>query len=267
MLRDLEIVTAVRGEDVVAVMVDPPTTLDACEFRSRAGIYRLLSSAFIEELQAELIDAIRSPGSLEALVEAGVAFADDFLSPLTADLVDALGIEYASMFVAAGGFPPIESARLTGRIQQGPYHEVRSIYRAAGFEVARGRFHVFDDQIGVELLFVAETLERAADALDRGDRAAARRFELDVKRFWTLHLGRWVRGYARLVQRASQHSFYREMGRLLEAFAECEIAGMRLRIPDSDQGRLVVPKADPGVEVNPDEPVCNGCGAATGEAR
>jgi TorA maturation chaperone TorD len=259
-LRDLEF-----GAGPVApapVTVDAPTTLDRDELRARASISRLLSGAFVEEPGEALIDAVRSPDALASLAEAGLCFDDDFFRPSTAELADALGIEFSSMFVAAGGFPPIESARLTGRLQQEPYHQVRQVYRDAGFVVARGRFHVFDDQLGIELLFVAEMLERAAAALDRGDRAEARRVERDVKRYWTLHLGRWVRGYARLVQRAAQHSFYREMGRMLEVFAEGEIAALRLRIADDDQGRLVVPKQDPVVEVNPDEPVCNGCGPA-----
>ncbi|MFZ5462119.1 MAG: hypothetical protein ACOZB1_00980, partial [Pseudomonadota bacterium] len=83
--------------------------------------------------------------------------------------------------------------------------------------------------------------------------------ERETKRFWTLHLGRWVRGYARLVQRAAEHSFYREMARLLEAFAEQEIALLRLRVEDQDLGREVVPKSEVQVAFNPDEPVCNAC--------
>ncbi|MFO1280927.1 MAG: molecular chaperone TorD family protein [Burkholderiales bacterium] len=262
MLRDLELEVAPGAAAPVAVEIEAPTVLDREELLARAGVYRLLSGVFVEEPGAALVEAIRAPDSLASLSEAGIVFDADFLAPDVDELVETLGVEYASMFVAAGGFPPIESARLCGRIQQEPYHQVRRVYREAGFEVARGRFHVFDDQLGVELLFVAVSLERAAAALDRGDRADARRIELEVKRFWTLHLGRWVRGYANLVQRAAQHSYFREMGRLLEAFAESEVAGMRLRIADTDHGRLVVPKSDPVVEFNPDEPVCNGCAGA-----
>jgi putative dimethyl sulfoxide reductase chaperone len=49
------------------------------------------------------------------------------------------------------------------------------------------------------------------------------------------------------------------MARLLAGFAEEEIVALGLKIDDADQGRLVVPKLDAQVEVNPDEPVCGGC--------
>ena len=91
-----------------------------------------------------------------------------------------------------------------------------------------------------------------------------RRIEKDIKRFWTQHLGLWVRGYSRLIGRASNHSFYREMARFLGGFAEEEIAAMSLkRLEDLDMGRVVVPKSEIQVEFNPDEPVCGGCPPAS----
>lgn len=86
--------------------------------------------------------------------------------------------------------------------------------------------------------------------------------EREVKRFWTLHLGKWVRGYARLVARAAEHSLYREMGKLLGAFAEAEIGHLGIRVVDEDQGREVVPKSEVKMLFNPDEPVCNACPGA-----
>jgi TorA maturation chaperone TorD len=225
----------------------------------RIALYRLLSGVFAQEPTVQFLAAIRAPDALVALSEAGLAFDDDFLAVPLPALAEALATEFTTLFVASGGFPPVESVRLTGRYQQQPHFDVREAYRQAGFAVTRGRFHVFEDQLGVELAFVAELLERCAAAQACGDEAGARRWEREVKRFWTLHLGRWVRGYARLVQRATEHSFYREMARLLEAFAESEIALLRLRVDDQDQGREVVPKSEVPVAFNPDEPVCNAC--------
>ena len=108
-------------------------------------------------------------------------------------------------------------------------------------------------------MFVAEMLERCAAALEAGDTAKFRGVDKEIKRFWTQHPGRWVRGYCRLIERTAEHSFYREMARFLGGFADEEIEHMGLRIEDADQGRAVVPKSEVKVEFNPNEPVCNGC--------
>lgn len=225
----------------------------------RIPVYRLLAGVFLEEPSPEFLSALRREESLASLAEAGLCFDADFLAAEPAALTDALAVEYATLFTVAGGFPPVESARLTGRFQQDPFFAVRQTYRQHGFTVGRGRHFVFDDQLGVELSFVAALLELARDALEAGDPAGYQRLEREAKRFWTVHLGKWVRGYARLVQRAAEHSFYREMARLLEAFAGEEIATLGLRIDDLDQSRLTVPKSEIRVAFNPDEPVCNAC--------
>ncbi len=260
MLSELAIETDRPREAAVEPQWSAQERRDECAARAR--MYRLLSAVFVEEPGREFLDALRSPESLEGLAEAGLEFDADFLATDPDVLVEQLACEYTTMFAASGGFPPVESVRLTGRYQQEPLFSVRQIYRQFGFEVKPARFRVFEDQLGVELAFVAELLEQSAGALDRGDGAQYRKIEREVKRFWALHLGRWVRGYARLVQRAAEHSFYREMARALERFAEDEIASLRLKVEDADQARAVVPKAEVNVEFNPDEPVCNACSLA-----
>lgn len=232
----------------------------AAECAARAGIYRLLSGAFVEEADAGFLTALRSEPVLQSLAEAGVRFDADFTAADPETLADSLACEYTTLFAASGGFPPVESVRLTGRYQQDPHFQVGQTYARCGFLLEKRRFSVFPDQLGVELMFVAELLERCVTALDAADMAEYKRHEREIKRFWTLHLGRWVRGYCGLVERAAQHSFYREMARFLAAFAEEEVAAMGLRIEDRDHGRVVVPKSEITVEFNPDEPVCGSCG-------
>jgi TorA maturation chaperone TorD len=227
---------------------------------TRVRTYRLLAAVFAEEPSVDFLAALRGADSLVTLADAGLNFDADFLATDLPQLAEDLACEFTTMFAASGGFPPVESVRLTGRYQQEPHFAVKQTYRQHGFELRKGRFALFEDQLGVELVFVAELLERCIAALDRDDMAAYRRLEREVKRFWAVHLGRWVRGYCRLVERAAEHSFYREMAKLLGAFAEEEIGLMKLRVDDVDQGKAVVPKKDPKVAFNPDEPVCNGCG-------
>jgi TorA maturation chaperone TorD len=260
MLSELMIETPPRPQPI---QFHAPTTAELIdETSARAQLYRLLGGVFVEEASAGFISALRSDLSLASLDQMGVFFDADFVETPLADLEERLREEYTALFVATGAFPPVESARLTGRFQQGPYFDVKKIYQKAGFVVEGARFKVFEDQLGVELMFVAELLERAVAAMQAGDLAERTRLEREIKRFWVQHLGRWVRGYAQLIQRAAEHSFYRGMAGLLLAFAESEIEAMGLRLDDVDQARLVVPKLEVKVEVNPDEPVCGGCGVA-----
>jgi len=243
--------------ETAAVLASPAET--AADWRARAGVYRLLSGAFVEEPAGEFIDALRSPATLAELAEAGLRFDADFLATPRDRLLEQLAIEYTTQFASSGGFPPVESVRLTGRYKQQPNFDTMQTYKRLGFVLRPGRFEVFADQLGIELMFVAELLERGALALEQGDAAAQRRLEKEIKRFWSQHLGRWVRGYSRLIERTAEHSFYREMARFLGGFAAEEIEALGLRIEDADQARLEVPKSDLRVEFNPNEPVCNGC--------
>lgn len=238
----------------------PPAAPSADECRARATVYRLLAGVFVEEPSQAFLAALRDEPLRSQLAEAGVRFDADVLEAGLPALVDTLACEYTSLFASSGGFPPVESVRLTGRFKQDPEFQVGATYRRWGFELRKGRFEVFADQLGVELSFVAVMLERCAAVLDAGDEATFRRLDKEIRRFWTLHLGRWVRGYSGLIERAAQHSFYREMARFLGGFADEEISAMGLRrVEDLDQGRAVVPKSEIRLEFDPNEPVCGAC--------
>ena len=168
------------------------------ECNARAGIYRLLAGVFLEEPTAEYLKAIRSPAVMSSLLEMGVVFPDDFTAPPLAELLDTLACEYAVLFVVTGGCPAVESIRLYGRFQQQSFFEVREIYQKAGFKVSGGRFMVFDDQLGVELMFVAVLLGRAANALASGnqDRLRALSRSSSVSGRCTRQMGAWLRHLA-----------------------------------------------------------------------
>lgn len=138
--------------------IDTAELLEEC--LARADIYRMLAGVFIEEPGLAFIAALRESGSLSHLAQAGIAFDADFLDVDEASLSETLACEYATLFASSGGFPPIESVRLMGRFKQEPHFQVERIYREAGFSLCKGRFEVFADQLGVELLFVGELLNR-----------------------------------------------------------------------------------------------------------
>lgn len=243
--------------ETAALLASPAET--AAECRARASLYRLLAGAFVEEISPSFLAALRQDELLAQLAETGIRFDADFTATPDDELLEALAVEYTALFACSGGFPPVESARLFGLLKQEPAFQAMETYHRFGFTLQSGQHEVFPDQLGIELLFVAELLERGASALDEEDLATQRKLDKEVKRFWAQHLGRWVRGYASLIEHAAAHSFYREMARFLHGFADEEIAAMGLRLEDADQGRRVVPKAEVKVEFDPDEPVCNGC--------
>lgn len=250
--------TLPQGEDEAQTL--PDLEQQRADVAARATLYRLLAGAFVEEPGIEFLAALREAESLQSLRAAGIAFDADFLETGLEPLADGLACEYATLFASSGGFPPVESVRLMGRFKQEPHFQVVQIYQRLGFQPVRGRFEVFADQLGMELMFVAELLDRSGSALTQGDLPAYKKLDKEIKRFWALHLGRWVRGYSGLIERAARHSFYREMARLLGGFAQEEIAALGLtQLDDLDRGQLEVPKSEIKVEFNPDEPVCGGC--------
>jgi putative dimethyl sulfoxide reductase chaperone len=244
----------------LAVAMEPAETGQSPdELRARAAFYRLLAGAFIEEPGRDYLTALRTPAALADLAALGVQFDADFTDTDLDTLIDELACEYTTLFNAPGGCPPVESARISGRMQQESFHRVRAIYIQAGFKLQQGRFSLFEDQLGVELSFLAAMFERLADTRDAGDIASAKRIEKEIKRFWALHLGLWVRGYASLLERVTIHSFYREIACLLTVFAESELALLGVHVDDVDGGKDIVPKAEIPLEFNPDDPVCGAC--------
>lgn len=235
---------------------DPREAAEDCQ--ARAGIYRLLASVFAEEASSAFLDALRQPDSLAALAEIGLHFDADFTTTALAELEDVLACEYATLFASPGGATPVESVRLTGRMQQEPFYEAQADYQRLGFVLQAGRFSTVEDHLGAELELVATLLEQAAAAAEAGDEATFRRMDREIKRFWTVHLGRWVRGYAKVVERATEHSFYREMARLLHAFGTDEISRMKLKVEDVD-GR-------PPEQPKPETEGLGGCGGGMPEA-
>lgn len=229
------------------------------EYRARANLHRMLAAAFLEEPTEAYLASLNTDEARQTLQAFGVAFDADFTGVPLPELQESLACEFAALFVVSGGCPAVESLRMMGRFQQQPYFETRDFYARCGFELSAARHPVFYDQLGVELSFLAAMLDRAADALEQGNELGHAQNIKDIKRFWAQHTGRWVRGYSGLLQQATAHSFFREMAKLLAAYAEWEMSLLGVKVDDVDQGRLKVPQAEIEYEFDPDEPVCNVC--------
>lgn len=212
------------------------------ELHARSGWYRLLAGVYAEEPRGDFLQELRDSACHAALADLGVQFENDFLNTDLTELVEELACEYTMLFIAPGGFPAVESVRLQGGFRQSATSEVRTLYAKEGITVKADGFNTFEDHLAMEMGFVATLLDRQADALVRNDAIEAKRLEKLIKRFWVQHLGRWVRGFSTLVEEAAEHSFYREMSILLNAFSDAELALLELDVADGDGGRWRAPR-------------------------
>lgn len=96
--------------------------------------------------------------------------------------------------------------------------EVRRAYLAEGF-LAEGYPHIADDQIAIELDFMAATASELVEAVE-GDEAVEARRLIDVSRsFLRAHLVRWVPRYAQaLSAERPQDDFYANAVHLVQRF-------------------------------------------------
>ena len=126
--------TSLAIDDEHAVVVDEraptprPIAERRAEYDARASLCRLLAGVFVEEADADFVRALRCPEVLASLAAAGVCFEADFLDAEEGALVERLACEYTTLFAASGGFPPVESVRLTGRYKQDPHFQVAQDY-------------------------------------------------------------------------------------------------------------------------------------------
>ncbi|MCZ7654021.1 MAG: hypothetical protein M5R42_06550 [Rhodocyclaceae bacterium] len=70
-----------------------------------------------------------------------------------------------------------------GATSRKPLFAVKETYKRAGFELGKGRFFVFEDQLGVELTVSHNCSSAAPQPLSAGDQAEYRRQERELKRF------------------------------------------------------------------------------------
>ena len=111
------------------------------QLRARATFYRLLAGAFHRRAWDRLSGGLARTGGHRRSGEPWHArFDADFTDADLGELEETLACEYTTLFTSPGGCPPVESARLTGRLQQEPFHAVQSFYRRCGFELENGRF-------------------------------------------------------------------------------------------------------------------------------
>lgn len=181
--------------------------------RWREALYRLASSAFLEEPTderlASSIEAARAAvddeGSWELPCEQRLLTHLASFDENDADLGRRVRSEYAELFI--GPRPPkapLYESLYRGaprRLLGGATRQVRSAYESHGFTVAK-RNRVPDDHVGYELEFAANLCEREALAWESGCAEEAETWRRERRGFLDEHLSQWIGDFASAVERA-----------------------------------------------------------------
>lgn len=198
----------------------------------RRNLYRLLSRLYIVEVDDALwqsLQAMSYPEDAEEprMAEGWKRLAQYVKSGHGENPVEELAVDYARIFLSAGvssgAAYPIESVYTSPEhlVMQDAWEEVCRVYREAGF-AKRPEVDVHEDQLGLELDFMAVMTGRAMEALDKNDREALLRNLKTQKSFLEAHPLRWVEHFAKDVENCPGTDFYKAVSLVTVGFLEMD---------------------------------------------
>lgn len=195
---------------------------EASEALARSNMYGLLSRITRTEIDAELLDAFRSPAVMEALSEAGADLGSVLAGPDDAALLEQLATAYTHLFLLTVN--PHESVqRGEGRLWGERTVAAGTFMAEAGLAV-EGDTSLLPDHISMELAVMQRLAADEAASLAAGDQGRAGELHALQKRYLKEHLGAWGVRFFGDAEKQANHAFYREMARLARAFLSSELA-------------------------------------------
>jgi TorA maturation chaperone TorD len=188
-------------------------------------LHAFLAALYREEVDAQMLRALRDPNVTSSLAEAGVALDPWMRDGPEADVLEGLAVEYAALFLGPGGHvSPYQSVYAedgTGTLWGEQTVAVRRYVEAAGFE-CRGKHAGIPDHVSVELEFMAALARHEAEAWTRRDRAAAANSLEYQQEFMNDHLGTWVFRFCERVADTAELPFYRNVASFTSEFLQGE---------------------------------------------
>lgn len=195
---------------------------------TRSGIYGLLAALYRTEPGPELVRQVRDPAFLESLSALGLEFDDDLGAGTDEEVAEKLALDYTQLFLGPGGhLSPHESVHHVrdgsgwGTLWGEDTARVKGFIEAMGLTFNPERNDI-PDHISVEFEVMHRLTEHEAKALESGDVETAAQAREAADRFLQEHLLAWAPEFCRQVRGRAQHSFYRELASLTEAFLEFE---------------------------------------------
>lgn len=208
----------------------------------REMMYRLLSSIYINEVDREMLDALRTMEFPEAGSEtagwqqnfnAGFEMVKNYLAGFDGKsdkeidaLLEDLAADYAKTFLAAGDAAgkaafPYESvytgtdSQFGGSVQM----QLNATYAAKGLEMKKDMFKIMEDHIGLELCYMAELIKCQAEEKDD---KVSEDLQYDMEDFFADHLAKWASLFANDIYKYSDRDFYKGFARVTLGFIEAE---------------------------------------------
>ena len=194
----------------------------------RSTVYGFLAAIYRQEVSSDLLQQIRDSRFMGVLTELGVELNNGFFKKPEKELLDALSVEYARLFLGPGKhISPHESVHHKrddgqwGQLWGKSTAEVKKIIESSGLEY-KTEYTGLPDHISVELEFMQQVILREEQAWQDEDNETALLCLENEKNFVNEHLFRWIPDFCEKVIEATESSFYREMARLTRSFIEFE---------------------------------------------
>lgn len=198
--------------------------------RVRANVYRLFGTLFLAEPTDEILEVLRMDETWDIFADLAPAAGLTGLRERVQGKAfpsEAIRLEYHRLFSAPTGFYvfPYESCYSVpeppGPLMGPATIAVVSAYAEAGFEVTPD-FQDAPDHLGVEFRFVAELLDRHAQAVEDGDAGAAAKLADLRSRFCREHLSQWVGKLADRIATSPGSVFFPELSALAREIVVAE---------------------------------------------
>ena len=194
----------------------------------RSNIYGLLAAVYRQEATSDLLEQVKDPEFLGVLGDLGVGLGDGFADVPDGELLDALAVEYALLFLGPGRhISPHESVHRnsddggSGMLWGESTVAVKKFIEFSGLEY-RPDYAGIPDHISVELDLMQKMAHREGKAWEEGDRDGALRCLKYERQFMHEHLICWVPAFCEKVIASAESPFYRAMASITKLFIELE---------------------------------------------
>jgi TorA maturation chaperone TorD len=194
----------------------------------RSTIYGFLAAIYRQEVSSDLLQQIKDPQFLGVLTKLGIELNNGFFKKPEKELLDALAVEYARLFLGPGKhISPHESVHHKrddgqwGQLWGASTAEVKKIIESSGLEY-KTEYTGLPDHISVELEFMQQVTLREEQAWHDNDKETALLCQENEKKFVDEHLFRWIPDFCDKVIQKAESPFYREIAKFTKNFIKFE---------------------------------------------
>ena len=183
---------------------------------ARSNTYRLLARFWQTEVNADLLQVLRTPPLSEAFVAAGGVLPND--DPAT---VEQLAIDFCQLFVGPKNhLPPFQSVWVHGQLDAEPTVSMQRYCEIVGYDVSELPSGMLLDHLGAQLEVMAHVLQIVSET-ERDQLEPVR--ELG-RRYFLEHL-MWAADLLAATEAQATTEFYVSLAMMTRQFLDSENAG------------------------------------------